>query len=344
MEELPDGTKLAPSAVTETAAYKCQVEANGRACARGDEGRGPANASGEIEAGSGTVRESAPRSTRGFRLDFTRKDRLDLIAADALSSIPRWKRDNLIAQIHAGRLEHLLPRRHPGLEALPTAANKRAGINIVDYAFEALVLPTMNQEQLDQYFMACANTLRMPKMEGVEQHGPLWFDTVHHVCNFSVIYTLAAHLRGNGYRKFIVLHQWKKTEPRMELLVKGGGWWSFIPFAPGWFDTLASQASPDAAIFYPVDIPLDAPGLLEPDERGPSLVRLGAKGVSIQVETLTGSAAVARKLGAAHLVLDYPTDGTVEVRRFDGVIPVAHCPLEDWLFWPALTPVAPRQA
>ena len=71
-------------------------------------------------------------------------------------------------------------------------------------------------------------------------------------------------------------------------------------------------------------------------------VRLGAKGVTVQTGTATGSAAIARKLGAVHLVLDYPSGDTVEVRRFDGVNPVAHCPLEDWLFWPALTPVAPR--
>jgi hypothetical protein len=342
MEELLDGTELASFAVTETAEGKSRAASDGGACSCGDEGCGPANASSEIEAGSGTDCKSAPVSSGGFRLDFTRKDRLDLIAADALTSIPRWKRDNLIAQIHAGRLEHLLPGRHPGLEALPAAANKRAGINIIDYAFEALVLPTMGQQQLDQYFTACAKTLRMPKMESVEEHGPLWFDTVHHVCSFSVIYTLAAHLRRRGYRKFIVLHQWEKTERRMELLTKGGGWWSFIRFAPGWSNTLVSQASPDAAIFYPVDFPLDVPGLLEPDERGLSLLRLGAKGVTVQTGTATGSAAIARKLGAVHLVLDYPSGDTVEVRRFDGVNPVAHCPLEDWLFWPALTPVAPR--
>ena len=62
-----------------------------------------------------------------------------------------------------------------------------------------------------------------------------------------------------------------------------------------------------------------------------SMVRLGAKGISVQTETVTGSAAIARKLGAAHMVLDYPAGGTVEMRRFDGVNPVAHCPLEDWL-------------
>ncbi len=342
MEELLDRTELVPSAVMEAAEDKSHAASNDGACSCGDEGCRPANASSEIEAGCGTGCKSAPGASGGFRLDFSQKDRLDLIAADALASIPRWKRDNLIAQVHAGRLDHLLPGRHPGLEAFPAAANKRAAINIIDNAFEALVLPTMNQQQLDQYFTACAKTLRMPKMEGIEENGPLWLDTVHHVCNFSVIYTLSAQLHRNGYRKFIVLHQWAKTEPRMELLMKGGGWWSFIPFEPGWFKTLLSQASPDAAIFYPVDFPLDAPGLLEPDERSLSMVRLGAKGISVQTETVTGSAAIARKLGAAHMVLDYPAGGTVEMRRFDGVNPVAHCPLEDWLFWPALTPVAPQ--
>lgn len=343
MQELIDTAEVFSSAATETAEDNRQSASCDGACGCQEESVRSAVTSGEIVANSGGGGNAARQQSSGFRLDFSQRDRLDLIAAEALASIPRYRRDNLIAHIHAGRLEHLLPKNLAGQEALPTALRKRAAINIVDYAFEALVLPTMNFDQLNQYFLACNKTLQMPNMANVVDHGPLWFDTVHHVCNFSVIYTLAAQLRNKGYRKFIVLHQGDKPEPRLDLLTRGGGWWTFIKFEPGWIEALAENASPDSAIFYPADVPLDAPDLLEPHKQGQSIVRLGANGRPIQIELVTGSAAVARKLGAVHMVLDYPSGGKLELRRFDSVNPAVQCPLEDWAFWPALAPTPARE-
>jgi hypothetical protein len=255
----------------------------------------------------------------------------------------RHTRDRLIEQVRGGQLDHLLLKRLPGLEHLSAAANIKAATNIIDYHFEPHVLPSMASGQLANYFQACQKTLRMRPMDGVDFEGPLWIDTVHHVCVFSVIYEFSAYLaQRRGYRKLILLHQGKRAEPRLQLFGKliherHGMECTFIAFSGGWFSSLSERAAPDSVIFYLIDMPQETSQRSAPRKRQPVLLRLHAEpDISIAVETLSGSKTFAGRLGAAHAVLDYPAKDEVQVRPYDDANSSARCPLEDWVFWPLL--------
>jgi hypothetical protein len=279
----------------------------------------------------------------GFNLT---QDRFDVHVMEAFGGTKsaRWTRDSLIAQVREGHLDHLLLRRLPGLEELPAAANEAAAINLIDYHFEPLVLQSMTSGQVENYFRGCQKTLHMRHMEPLSGEGPLWIDTVHHVCVFSVLYEFAMYLIHRGrYRKLVLLHQGQRPEPRLTLCAKlmrerHGVPWTYIRFADGWFSSLAKQAAPDTAIFYLVDMPQETSQRSAPRKRRPSLVQLEAQpSISIRVETVSGSQVFARRLGAVHLILDYPGKEDVQVRSSNQPNPHAHCPLEDWVFWPLLT-------
>jgi hypothetical protein len=278
---------------------------------------------------------------------FMPAERFDAHVARAFAADPatRHTRDRLIAEVHAGASDRMLLRAAPGLEALPEADERRAAVNAIDFAFEPLVLPGLSVAQAVAYFAAVEDTLRVGEAAGLDGPGPLWVDTVHHACVFSVMFQLAAHLRRHrGCDRVVLLHQGARPEPRLEVVanllarVHGVGL-ARLPLRGRWFHELARTATPQTAIFYLADMPADGAGVAA-GRRGRARLDLHAgPGLGRRVDAVSGSAAFARRLGASHVVLDYPAADRIRLRPFDPDRPPA-CPLVDWVFWPVLVPGA----
>ncbi|WP_163468499.1 hypothetical protein, partial [Klebsiella michiganensis] len=70
-----------------------------------------------------------------------------------------------------------------------------------------LVLPGLSVAQATAYLRAVETSLSQVEAEGLDAPGPLWIDTLHHACVFSVLFQLAAHLRRRrGCDRIVLLH------------------------------------------------------------------------------------------------------------------------------------------
>lgn len=272
-------------------------------------------------------------------------DRFDtyVTKAFAASKNMRFTRDQLIAQVREGRLDHMLLRRLDGLETLSAEASERAAINVIDFQFEPVVLQSMVAKQAGAYLSAVEKTLTFSEVEGLGDEGPLWIDTVHHACVFSVLYRVAAVLAGNhGYRRLVLLHQGQRPEPRLAIIGNllrqiPGVAPVFLPLQGKWFQQLGAMATPDTAIFYLTDMPAAAFQRIAAGQRGLSRVSLyAAPGLTFSLDTLSGSGVFARRVKASHLVLEYPRPDRLRLRRYKPDAPTTLCPLEDWVFWPLM--------
>lgn len=278
----------------------------------------------------------------GFNLEHDRFD-TQVMAAFQKSKMARHTRDALIAQIHDGRWDHLLPNRLNGLGGMSAQACAKAAVNVVDYYFEPLVLKSMRAEQLHEYFCGFAKTLRVDSVRGVTSGAPVWVETVHHVCIFSILYDLILHLaRHHGYRRAVLLHQGQRPEPRLAMVANLLQSMhriqpNFIQLNGNWFAQLSKLVTPDMIVLYLSDVPA-AGGRPQPNkQRDRSRLRLTvSKGCAASVDTTAGGSLLARRLKAQHVVLEYPGFDGIRLRPFDPDDPSACVPLQDWVFWPLL--------
>lgn len=280
-------------------------------------------------------------------------DRFDLLVASAFASgkTSRHVRDDLIAQVDSGRLDRLLPRARCGVATLPDAVNRKAALNIIDFAFEPLVLQSMSTDQAAGYLSAIEDTLHIREARGVDGFGPLWVDTVHHVCVFSVLFKLAMFLgRNRGFGHVILLHQGQRPEPRLRIVSNllrqaHGIVLTLLPLQGPWFPRLARIATPGTIIFYLTDMPPEAfPRTARMRQIQSRLLLTYGMDGAIPAETVSGSQSFARRLGATRVVLDYPSTDSVSIRPPNAdEATTSYCPLEDWVFWPLLgSPVGLR--
>jgi hypothetical protein len=280
-------------------------------------------------------------------------DRFDNLVANAFAAdkASRHVRDRLIAQVDGGRLDHMLLRARSGIATLPDATQRKAALNIIDFAFEPLVLQGMSNDQMVRYLAVIENSLHIRGSGGLDGPGPLWVDTLHHVCVFSVLFQLAAFLgKTRRIGQVILLHQGQRPEPRLRIVADllrqvHGIALVLIPLQGQWFQRLASLATPATAIFYLTDMPPEAFTRTEGRRRGRSRLLLGhplALGsTAVEIETISGSQSFARRLGAARVVLDYPSTDSMRIRPAEAdETSTSLCPIEDWLFWPLLAPQA----
>jgi hypothetical protein len=272
-------------------------------------------------------------------------DRFDTQVASAFAATKnaRLTRDRLIAQLRDGGFDHLLLGRLDGLETLGRESIEKAALNIIDFHFEPLVLQSMSLAQVDAYFMAVEKTLALTEAKGLDGDGPLWIDTVHHACVFSVLYRLAVFLaRNRGYRQLVLLHQGQRPEPRLAIIsnlvrqipqVKP----VLLRLQGRWFQDLTQITTPDTAIFYLTDMPAVAFERRAPAARSFAHIQLyAAPGISLRLDTMSGSGIFARRLKAAHVVVEYPRADRIRLRPYDAANPTTRCPLEDWMFWPLM--------
>ena len=274
-------------------------------------------------------------------------DRFDTLVANAFaaSTASRHVRDHLIAQVDDGRLDHMLLRARSGVAALSDELNRKAALNVIDFAFEPLVMQNMSTDQAMWYLGAVENTLQFREARGLDGFGPLWVDTVHHVCVFSVLYQLAAFLGKNArFSQVVLLHQGQRPEPRLRIIADllrrtHRVALVLVQLQGHWFARLAQLTMPGTVIFYLTDMPPEALPQAASRQRARSRLLLGhAHGAALEVETVSGSHSFARRLGATRIVLDYPSTDSVRIRPIGtDEATTSHCPLEDWVFWPVLS-------
>lgn len=274
-------------------------------------------------------------------------DRFDTFVANqfAGSKASRHVRDRLIAQVDGGRLDHMLLRARSDL-ALSDAVNRKAALNVIDFAFEPLVLQGMSADQAVRYLGAVETTLRVHEARGLDGFGPLWVDTIHHACVFSVLFQLAAFLgKDRRFSQVILLHQGQRPEPRLQIVVDllrraHGVTLVLLKLQGHWFSRLARLTTPGTVIFYLTDMPPEAfPNAAKKQRSQPRLLLTHGSGAALQIETVSGSQSFARRLGATRIVLDYPSTDSVRIRPVGAdEANLSLCPLEDWLFWPLLGP------
>jgi hypothetical protein len=281
-------------------------------------------------------------------------DRFDSLVANtfAASKASRHVRDRLIAQVDEGRIDHMLLRARSGVMALSDAVNRKAALNIIDFAFEPFVMQGMSTDQAIRYLGAVENTLHIREAGGLDGFGPLWVDTIHHVCVFSVLFQLAAFLgKKRKFSQVVLLHQGQRPEPRLRIVVDllrraHGVVLVLLPLQGHWFPRLARLTTPGTVIFYLTDMPPEAfPQAARRQRHRSRLLLTHEAGVALQVETISGSQSFARRLGATRIMLDYPSTDSVRIRPVDAEEPTTSlCPLEDWLFWPLLGDTVRQQA
>ena len=279
-------------------------------------------------------------------------DRFDRVVADAFATgeASRHVRDRLIEQVNAGRFDQMLPRARTGIAALPDVVNRKAALNVIDFTFEPIVMQNMSTEQAVRYFGAVENTLHVREARGLDSPGPLWVNTVHHVCVFSVLFQLAAFLgKSRRISQVILLHQGQRPEPRLGIVSnllqrEHGIVLVLLPLQGSWFSRLTRITTPRTAIFYLTDMPPEAFPQAGRRQRGRSRLSLTHDAAEvISVETVSGSQSFACRLGATCIQLDYPSTDSILIRPSDGH-ETALCPLEDWAFWPLLGDTAHHEA
>jgi hypothetical protein len=280
-------------------------------------------------------------------------DRFDTYVMSLFSApnASRLTRDSVISGVREGKFDYMLLRSIQGLEDLPVEVCDRAAINIIDFHFEALVLRNMGAAQLAGYCKEVEKTLRMESICPVDSGAPLWVSTVHHACVFSILAQFSIHLaKHRGCRKIIVIHQGDRPEPRLNLMSKAVEHESkvrpnFLQMKGPWLRTLSELSSPDCVIFYFGDMPhaVSRSNVQKSYRRG-GIELFASSNRSIKMDTLFGGDTFARRLGAFHTVLEYPRPDRIRLRQYDVVNPVTVCPLEDWVFWPALTAVPDERA
>ncbi|MPZ36445.1 MAG: hypothetical protein GEU95_00010 [Rhizobiales bacterium] len=280
-------------------------------------------------------------------------DRFDSLVANtfAASKASRHVRDRLIAQVDGGRLDHMLLRARSGIASLPDTVNRKAALNTIDFAFEPLVMQGMSTDQAIRYLGAVENTLQVREARGLDCFGPLWVDTIHHVCVFSVLFQLAAFLGKNRrFTQVVLLHQGQRPEPRLRIVSNllrqvHGVALVLLQLQEHWFPRLARLTTPGTVIFYLTDMPPEAFPQAAKKQRGRSrLLLTHGPGVALEVETISGSQSFARRLGATRIVLDYPSTNSIRIRPVGAdEATMSLCPIEDWVFWPLLVGTAQRE-
>lgn len=276
-------------------------------------------------------------------------ERFDIAVMRAFAADPsRHTRDQLIAAVDAGRHGTRLLRSAGGFSGLSAAEERRAALTSIDFAFEQIVMPTLSLAQAKAYCEAVERSLQFGDVSGLDGRGPLWVDTVHHSCVFSVLFQFATHLREMRHAdRGVLLHQGDRPEPRLGTVAKLAAQLLKVPFVTvpmrgSWFRDLAAGATPHTVILSMADMP--AVAFPAASQRRQALLELHtASGLRRQVDVVSGSALLARRLGASHLVLDYPQPDLIRIAPYAPGRPAA-CPLVDWVFWPVLVGTGPTPA
>lgn len=278
----------------------------------------------------------APRF--GFNLGDDRFD-TQVMAAYKNAKMLRHSRDSLIAQVHAGRWNHMSPARLPGMAAMSVEDCARAAMTVIDYYFEPRVMESMQDTQAHDYFCGFAKTMKVDRIDGVAGGAPIWVETVHHACIFSILYDLILHLaRYHGVRRAILIHHGQRPEPRLAIIARLLRSLHkiepyFVQLKDNWFQSLAKVTTPDTVILYLSDVPTP-PGT---KDREPAHLLLSAEpGLSACVDTTPGAALLARRLKARHVLLDFPGFDRIRLRPAGQAGQLATLPLPDWVFWPLL--------
>ena len=274
------------------------------------------------------------------------QDRLDLTIMRAYSTsespratrtrlLHRWREDELLSRLVLSRIE--------GLSAIAPEEDERGVRNLADYWFEPLVMPTMSLGQARDYFLSVKKSLRFELGEiSPPTDRPLILESVHHCCVFSVLYaTIQLLVAGHGFRKAILLHLRDPLDPRAatgQILVERVLQVETVclRLEGAWLATLGREMSDRTVLIYFGDMPPSLfPDRYQPGKTSSRVHFYARPDVAVDVEGISIARFLARRHRAGHHLLDYPEPGTVRLRPWRRGAEL-HCPLADWVFWPAL--------
>lgn len=274
------------------------------------------------------------------------QDRLDITVmrafANKANSLKRY--GELVMQLDRPQEQVQKLNSIKGLEYIGDTASRVASKNIIDFHFEADVLTSMDPEQIERYLSDVENCFSFSSVEGLGNEGPLWVDTLHHVCMFSVIARMLHHLILSGRIGHIVLlHRGDREEPRLDVIKifianTYGVVLDFVRLSDNWLRQISDVITNQTVILSMCDVPYEQNGTVIDDVKARKFRNVQFyvdNANSVLVECVSGSAALARRFKAHHVVMDYPTNHEAQIKPYDPNI-IAKCPLDSWVFWPCL--------
>ncbi|RLV59059.1 hypothetical protein D5018_14000 [Parashewanella curva] len=225
---------------------------------------------------------------------------------------------------------------------LPKSIDHTAAISCLDYHFERFFLPTMSAIQGDTYFKQIQSVIEFPK-QAIKQSGSLIIESVHHQSVFSIFYCLALMAyQQQGISHVIMMYQQNDPDPRLvyskellknlyqidvELIQFDGG--------TNWYKQVKRSKTENTLIVYLGDM---SPNVFQgkasnSDEYKLKLTVAGGK--SIEVNRLSVAEKISDKLGINHLIANIEGD-KLTVETADKSKQLLVCPIQSWIFWPAI--------
>lgn len=283
-----------------------------------------------------------------YTFDYT-QDRLDVAVVEALANKEEmWAAYcKLIEGLKNPDEQTQTLNSIRGLHRVSDSTNSLASKNIIDYYFESAVLTSMGGEQLERYISHIEQCFAFTSVTGLGDVGPIWVDTVHHCCVYSVLTRLGHHVITMGRIDHIVLLLRPDIgDPRLEVLKSYiasvyGVTLEFVYLSDKWMRQLNNIITDSTLCVSMCDMPNEI--------YSRRINKVTAKQIesnylklyyddmnSISVECITDYSTLARRLRANHVVLDYPTEREVQIRPYDPDV-APSCPIGSWVFWPRLS-------
>jgi hypothetical protein len=272
------------------------------------------------------------------RLDLTILQRLST-ASDPLAEWHRirmgWRQDP--------RLEKLSLPRLVAPALIDDGEADDAVRNLADFAIEPFVLSRMNLLQARDYLLGADTTFSLDlTLASALGDGPIILETLHHHCIFSMLYTVLAHLvERRGIDKVILLHLRDPLDSRLEVCracakallgVEGVA----LRMGEDWRSALVREVTPHSVVFYMGDMPASIFGDRRASRRqAPTLELFARPQFRICIRAVSAARALAHRLGALHLRLDFPAVDEARLRPASASERLV-CPLSAWAFWPTI--------
>ena len=237
--------------------------------------------------------------------------------------------------------------QQPGLERVTDKEDETSFRHLVDYYFEPYFVESMNPSHLNAYLCSIEDriSLTFGELPGGEQ--PLFIESLHHYCSFSIHYLVILHLaEKRGYDHVILMHRQEQLDPRLTAMQRALSELQdidsdLIHFGDQWFQEVEANLTDKSIIFYMGDM---APALFpqhhRPGVTGSTLsFSMNDHQQKLSLEGFSHGRQLAKSLNAQHFILDYPSETEAALNPFsvNSNKTELRCPLAAWIFWPALS-------
>lgn len=246
-----------------------------------------------------------------------------------------WKQDQHYSQ-------QGLSQQQPDM-SITTDEEEQAIQSCVDYHFEKYYLPTMTVIQANAYMLSIEKVLQFPDQLPVNSGAPLLIESCHHQSIFSILYWLVINLaHSSHYNHVIMMHQQEDIDPRLMAQKNVAKAWHNIDFdlirfdsTSQWYKSLKKTVTANTIILYLGDMPTR---LFDSNSLGDTQCQLTLSRTSspaLAVKRFSAAKKISQKLKATHHICNIQDDRSVQLTLASQALTLT-CPLESWVFWPAL--------